>query len=212
MTTNETFEQIGINKLLSTSIIKYGYESPNLLQKKVIPIMLNRKDLIIESKSGSGKTISFILGLIQLIDYSIEQESCYQSIIIMPNLESALNNNLMINQIGIYVGIKSHAVVGGRPIKNDIEEIKKGVHNIIGTAGRIFELLERKIINIKKIKLLIINEADNLLDTSSKEIIDKILKLDFDKELQICINCITQTSHILEFANKYMRNPIIISS
>jgi translation initiation factor 4A len=211
MTTNETFEQIGISKLLSSSIIKYGYESPNLLQKKVIPIMLNKKDLIIESQSGSGKTISCILGLIQLIDYSIEPIFYCQSIIIMSNPESALNNNLIINQIGSSLGIKSCALIGGRPIKNDIEEIKKGVHNIIGTAGRIFELLQRKIIDIKKIKLLILNEADNLLNTSYKEIIYEIFKLDFNKELQICLNCITCSKQILELSNKYMKDPIIIS-
>ena len=211
MTTNEKFEQIGINKILSTSIIKYGYESPNLLQKKVIPIILNKKDLIIESQSGSGKTISCILGLIQLIDYSIEPILYCQSIIIMSNLESALNNNLIINQIGSSLGMKSCAVVGGRPLKNDIEEIKKGIHNIIGTAGRIFELLQYKIIDIKKIKLLILNEADNILNTSYKEIIDKILKLDFNKELQICINCKSRSDKILEFSDRYMKDPNIIS-
>ena len=210
MTTNEKFEQIGINKILSTSIIKYGYESPNLLQKKVIPIMLNKKDLIIESQSGSGKTISCILGLIQLIDYSIEPIFYCQSIIIMSNPESALNNNLIINQIGFSLGIKSYAVVGGRSINNDIKEIKKGVHNIIGTPGRILELLQRKIFDIKKIKLLILNEADNLLDSSAKEIIYEIFKLDLNKELQICINCITKSDHILEFSNRYMKDPNII--
>jgi translation initiation factor 4A len=204
----ESFEQMNITKLLLDGMYKYGYENPNLLQKKIIVPIISGKDIIIQSDSGSGKTSSIIITSINQINYT--QEIHCQIIILTSSRESALNNNLLINQIGEFIGVKSHACIGGLPIINDFEILKQGVHIMIGTPGRIMDLLSRNIINLEMIKMFIIDEADTILTNGYKENLFQILNLGISKDVQLCIYSIKLSEELLKIFNKAMRDPILI--
>jgi translation initiation factor 4A len=206
----ESFEQMNLKKLLLDGIYMYGYKTLTLLQKKIIIPIISGKEIIIQSESGSGKTISIIITSINQIDYSSEI-NC-QIIILTPNRESALNNNIIIKDIGQFIGVKSYACIGGEPIRNDLEILKHGVHIIIGTPGRIMDLLNRNIINLTKIKMLIIDEADIILNNGYKDNLLQILNSDLSENVQLCIYSIKLSDKFLEIFNKFIRNPILINN
>ena len=206
--TYKTFEQMNIKKLLLDGLYKYGYKTPTLLQKKIIVPIIYGKDIIIQSESGSGKTTSIIITAINQIDYSSEIHC--QIIILTPNRESALNNNIIIKDIGQFIGVKSYACIGGEPIRNDLEILKQGVHIIIGTPGRIMDLLTRNIINKDKIRMLIIDEADTILNNGYKDSLFKILNSGIPEKVQLCIFSIKLSEENLSIFNKIMKNPIQI--
>ena len=203
----ETFEELGLNKSLILDIKKYGYEKPTLLQQKVIKPFLTGKDIIIKSNSGSGKTITSIICMLQQIDYS--KEAYCQSIIIMSSPEGALNNNEIIKMLGASLNIKSHCCIGGRSINDDAYILRKGVHIMIGTPGRILSLLRCGTIDIEKVKLFIIDEAETLLAKINRDFTYTIVKSGKEENIQICLNCTTITTEIEEFINKCMINPYI---
>ena len=204
----ETFEELGLNESLILDIKKYGYEKPNLLQQKVIKPFLTRKDIIITSNFGSGKTITSIICMLQQIDYS--KEAYCQSIIIMSSPEGALNNNEIIKMLGASLNIKSHCCIGGRSINDDAYILRKGVHIMIGTPGRILSLLRCGTIDIEKVKLIIIDEAETLLSKIHMDYTYAIVRASKEEDLQICLNCTTISSEILEFINRCMIEPNII--
>jgi len=206
----ESFEQMNINKLLLDGLYKYGYKTPTLLQKKIIVPIIYGKNIIIQSDSGTGKTTSIIITAINKINHTTE-DYC-QIIILTPNRESALNNNLLINQIGEFIGVKSHACIGGEPIRNDLEIIKQGVHIMIGTPGRIMDLLTRNIINKDKIKMCIIDEADTVLNNGYKDRLLEILNYGLSHNIQLCIYSIKLLDEFLEIFNKFIRDPILINN
>jgi len=206
--TYKTFEQMNIKKLLLDGLYKYGYNNPYLLQTKIFVPIISGKDIIIQSNCGTGKTSSIIITAINQIDYS--QEIHCQIIILTPCLESALNNNLLINQIGELIGVKSHACVGGLPIINDLTILKKGVHIMIGTPGRIMYLLSSNIIDLTKIKMLIIDEADTILNNGYKDSLFKILNSGIPEKVQLCIFSIKLSEENLSIFNKIMKNPLQI--
>jgi len=206
----ESFEQMNIKKLLLDGMYKYGFNKPNLLQKKIIVPIISGKNIIIQSDSGTGKTTSIIITAINQINYTTE--AYCQIIILTPNRESALNNNLLINQIGEFIGVKSHSFVGGEPIKNHLEILKKGVHILIGTPGRILDLLTvgSNIIDLTKIKMLIIDEADTILTNGYEEQLIEILNLKILKDVQLCIYSIKLLEEFLNIFNKVIKDPILI--
>ena len=206
----ESFEQMNIKKLLLDGMYKYGFNEPNLLQKKIIVPIISGKDIIVQSDSGTGKTSSIIITAINQIDYS--SDVYCQIIILTSSRESALNNNLLINQIGEFIGVKSHAFVGGEPIKNHLEILKKGVHIIFGTPGRILDLLTvgSNIINLTKIKMCIIDEVDTLLNIGYEDQLIEILNFEILKDVQLCIYSIELSKEFLKIFNKVIKDPILI--
>jgi len=202
---SETFEELGLNESLILGVKKYGYDKPTLLQQKVIKPFLTGKDIIINSISG--KTITSIICMLQQIDYS--KEAYCQSIIIMSSPEGSLNNNEIIKILGASLNIKSHCCIGGRSLNDDIHIIRKGVHVMIGTPRRILSLLHCGIIDIEKVKLFIIDEAENLLSEINKDFTYAIVRSGKEENIQICLNCSTITTEIDEFIIKCMIEPYI---
>jgi len=205
--TYETFEELGLNESLILDIKKYGYEKPTLLQQKVIKPFLTEKDIIITSKYGSGKTITSIICMLQQIDYS--KEAYCQSIIMMSSPEGALNNNEIIKMLGASLNIKSHCCIGGRSLNEDVYILRKGVHIMIGTPRRILSLLHCGTVDIEKVKLFIIDEAENLLSKINRDFTYAIVRSGKEENIQICLNCSTITTEIDEFINKCMIEPYI---
>ena len=206
-TLHTTFDTMGLKEPLLRGIFAYGFEKPSVIQQKAIVPMTTGKDIIAQASSGTGKTATFTIGLIQQLDFS--KDPYCQSIILSPTKELAEQTDTVVNKLGETIGVKTHICIGGKAVKNDLDVLKKGVHVMIDTPGRIMDLLGRGAIDPKKIKVLIIDEADTMLDRGFKEQLYQILK-SLSDDMQICLFSATLSDETLDLTSKFMQEPIQI--
>jgi translation initiation factor 4A len=194
---------------LLRGIYGFGYERPSLIQQKAIVPMLTRRDMIAQAQSGTGKTGTFTIGTLQNIDTS-SPEAVAQAIILSPTKELAEQTFNVVNSLGTYLNVKTLLCIGGKSVKDNLDALRKGVHVIIGTPGRIYDLLNRHAIDGSRIKMLIIDEADTMLDRGFKEQLYFILKSGLSDDMQICLFSATLSDDTLDITNKFMNEPIQI--
>ena len=204
-----TFDEMNLKEDLLRGIFAYGYERPSAIQQRAIVPMTTGRDLIAQAQSGTGKTGTFTIGMLQQLDFSTESPYC-QAILLSPTKELAEQTLTVVNSLGNALNVKAHLCIGGKSVKNDLDVLKKGVHVMIGTPGRIYDLLNRGAINGNKVKILVIDEADTMLDRGFKEQLYYILKAGLSDDMQICLFSATLSDETLELTNKFMQNPIQI--
>ena len=201
----ETFEAMNLKENLFRGICGYGFEIPAKIQQCCIPIIVAGHDVIAQSQAGTGKTGAFACGVLQLIN---ENESYPQAIIMSPTRELSTQIESVVLDLGRFMKIKTVLCVGGTSVDGNIKDAKNS-HIVIGTPGRIFDLIERRAFDSKKIKILILDEADVLL---SKEFLNQskniIVKL--DEKAQICAFSATLPVEVITMTNKFMNNPVNI--
>ena len=201
-----TFDDFNLKEELLRGIYTYGFEKPSAIQKKSIPVMISGKDIVAQGQSGTGKTLAFITGVLQNIDEN--SDNC-QALILCHTRELAQQTHNIIKNIGDYMKVKVHTCVGGTSIKNDIHSIKNGVQVVVGTPGRIFDMINRNVINHLTLKLVVIDEADEMLSKGFIDQIYEIIKY-VPETAQICLFSATLPQYILELSNKFMNEPEFI--
>ena len=204
-----TFDEMNLKDELLRSIFAYGYERPSAIQQRAIVPMITGRDMIAQAQSGTGKTATFTIGMLQQLDYSTETPYC-QAILLSPTKELAEQTLKVVESLGRDLKVKAHLCIGGKSVKNDLDVLRKGVHVMIGTPGRMYDLLNRGTIDGDKVKVLIIDEADQMLDRGFKEQLYYILKAGLSDDMQICLFSATLPDEALELTNKFMQNPIQI--
>jgi len=207
-TLHTTFDTMGLKEPLLRGIFSYGFEKPSVIQQQAIVPMTTGRDIIAQASSGTGKTATFSIGLLQQIDFS--KDAYCQAIILSPTKELAEQTNSVVNAIGNIIGVKTHICIGGKAVKTDLDVLKKGIHVMIGTPGRVMDLLGRNAVDSKKIKILIIDEADTMLDRGFKEQLYAILKSGLSDDMQVCLFSATLSEETLDITNKFMQDPIQI--
>ena len=201
-----TFDNMELDENLLRGIYSYGFEKPSVIQQKAIIPLIKKKDVIAQAQSGTGKTGAFCIGCLERID--IDNKNV-QIIILSPTKELARQTYNVFNLLGEYLKIESILMVGGINIEESKNILKKGVHAIIGTPGRILHMLKDKYFNTNNMKLLIIDEADELLSSGFEEQIKNIINK-FEKKIQIGLFSATLTEECLELTKYFMENPINI--
>ena len=193
-------EELGLNELVLKGIYNYGYEKPSPIQRVAIKPIIDKRDVVIQSHSGTGKTATFIIGLLQLMDQNIHEPQC---IVISNTRELADQTYKVFKQLSFYTDIKCNLCIGGDlQHKYTTDSIKEQV--IIGTPGRISDLLNKNIINKESIRLIIIDEADDVLSNSFRKQIKKIFQ-QIPKECQVVLVSATippEMSSLLEHIMK----------
>jgi len=197
-----SFEDLGIKDEILRGIFSYGYETPSDIQLKSIPLMANKKDLIAQAQSGTGKTGSFCIGVLNNIDKSIDD---LQAIILCPTHELVHQCYNVIDNLNNYYNAKIITMVGKTPVSNNIKDLKTLPHIVIGTPGRILDMIERKELFTNSIKILTIDEADEMLSTGFLESMYNIIKY-IPQEAKICLFSATMPDEILELANRFMED------
>jgi translation initiation factor 4A len=199
----ESFEAMPLNEQLLRGILAYGYEKPSCVQAKGIVPVIKGNDSIIQAQSGCGKTGTFCVAALQLVDES--KEVC-QIIIISPTREIADQSFIVAERLGTFLNIKMSGVIGGKKLNNS-DVAKSQV--IIGTPGRIYDMINRGIICMDTLKLFILDEADQMLNRGFKEQIIEIFNF-VPPETQVAIYSATMPNDILDISTKFMKNPIKI--
>lgn len=205
-----SFKEIGIENNILTAIEDLGFEKPMPIQEKVIPHLLqeNCSDMVALAQTGTGKTAAFGLPLIQKTDIA---NKSVQHLILSPTRELCVQIAKDLEDFSKNIkGFKVTAVFGGASIENQIKAIKKGTHIISATPGRLLDLLNRGVINISKIKTVVLDEADEMLNMGFRDDLEDILKTT-PKEKNTLLFSATMPNEVLAIANRYMKNPVEIS-
>ncbi|KXS44326.1 MAG: DEAD/DEAH box helicase domain protein [Methanolobus sp. T82-4] len=201
---NKTFRDLRISKETLSSIREMGYLEPTEVQSKVIPQILEGKDVIGHAKTGTGKTAAFGIPLAELID---QDKKVTQAMVLCPTRELA---NQVADELASISkhrkGLKIAAVYGGRSMGQQTQDLESGAQIVVGTPGRIMDHIERQSINMDGIKTMILDEADEMLKMGFRESIEEILELT-PKKRQTLLFSATMPKPILRITDKYMQNP-----
>lgn len=207
VTVYEQFTDMGLKNGLLRGIYGYGFEEPSEIQSISIVPMKEKKDIIAQAQSGKGKTGAFVIGALQVIDENI---NCCQCIIMSNTHELANQTFNVISSIGSYMKIKPVLCIGGVKLLDNKEQLQKGGQFMIGTPGRIIDIItNRQYVDAKKIKLLILDEADELLTGDFRQRMQELIS-HLPENLQICLFSATFTDEILSLTQCFMNDPVKI--
>lgn len=206
MTKNEelSFNTLGLSEKILAILDRQGFKIPTLIQKKSIPIALDGKDLVGVAQTGTGKTLAFGLPLIQRLG-----SSQGRGLILLPTRELALQVDESLKKIGFSLGLRTAVLIGGENINRQFGDLKRNPHVIIGTPGRINDHLERGSLRVNDVEILVLDEADLMLDMGFAPQIDKIIK-NIPKKRQTMLFSATMPVEIIRMAESYMLSPLRI--
>ncbi|MCL2074628.1 MAG: DEAD/DEAH box helicase [Marinilabiliaceae bacterium] len=204
----QTFYETGLKSELLESVSKIGFLTPTLIQAKVIPFILdNDKDLIAMAQTGTGKTAAFGLPILNKIDTFSD---VVQTIVLSPTRELCLQITDDLRTFATNLPIKIVSIYGGASIMQQIKELKHGCQIVVGTPGRVNDMIKRKKLDLSEIQFLVLDEADEMLKMGFKEEIDTILS-EMPNSKQTFLFSATIPNDILRIAGQYMKNPERIS-
>jgi ATP-dependent RNA helicase DeaD len=206
---SESFEKVGILAPLAAGLHKAGIDVPTGIQSQVVPLALLGKDIIGQSATGTGKTLAYILPLFQKIDTTKKE---MQVIILAPTHELAIQILRQIEMLASNSGlpVTSTPIIGNVNIARQVDKLKEKPHIIVGSSGRILELIQKKKITSQTIRTIILDEADRLLDDRNIDSVKAVLKTTL-KDRQIMLFSATITNQTMERAKTIMCNPEIIT-
>jgi len=202
----DNFDNLGLKEDLLRGIYAYGFEKPSAIQQRAIMPLVKGHDIIAQAQSGTGKTATFTIGILQRLDFSIPE--C-QALILAPTRELAQQIQKVVVALGDYLGAKCHACIGGTRVSDDISKLRNGVHIVVGTPGRVYDMLCRQVLRPDRIKLFILDEADEMLSRGFKDQIYDIFQA-LPPRVQVGLFSATMPSEALEITERFMREPVRI--
>ena len=198
-----SFDELGINENLLRGIYGYGFEKPSMIQHKSIPVLTSGKDVIAQAQSGTGKTGAFSIGSLCNVDVSLKNT---QVIVLSPTRELADQTFQVMKEISNYTDISFCKVVGGTRVNDCISDLRKDPQVIVGTPGRIIDMLRKKHLFTDKMKTIVIDEADEMLSQGFQEMIHNIFQF-VPRESQVALFSATFPDQLIEITDKFMNSP-----
>ena len=200
----KSFADLGLRAEIVDTLTTLGYEAPTPIQERTIPLMLSGRDLIGQAQTGTGKTAAFALPILEKIDPKLRDT---QALVLTPTRELAMQVADAIHSYSSKLGaISVLPVYGGAPIFPQLKRLERGAQIVVGTPGRLIDHLERKSLDLSKIRVLVLDEADEMLKMGFAEEVDKILAAVSD-ERQIALFSATMPEEVLRVAKRHLRNP-----
>ena len=201
------FEDLPISEEIKRSVAELGFEEPSPIQVQSIPVILTGKDVIGQAQTGTGKTAAFSIPVLDMVD---PNKKSVQAVVLCPTRELAIQVSSEMKKLGKYKsGIKTLPVYGGQPIDRQIKSLKSGVQVVIGTPGRVIDHINRRTLKMDEVKMLVLDEADEMLDMGFREDIELILE-QTPAERQTTFFSATMSKPILELTKKYQEDPQLI--
>jgi translation initiation factor 4A len=198
-----TFDDFKLHENLLRGIYAYGFEAPSVIQQQAIPAIATGNDLIAQAQSGTGKTAAFTIGCLQNLDETLNQT---QAIILAHTRELATQICGVVNAISQKMNIRVHSCIGGQSIHADIQAFSRGVHVVVGTPGRVRDMINRRHLDPAGVKFFCIDEADEMLSFGFKDQIYDVFKY-LPKKLQIAVFSATMPPDVLEVTDQFMEQP-----
>jgi superfamily II DNA/RNA helicase len=206
-----TFDDMDLPDIILRGIYSYGFEKPSDIQQKAIVPMMEGRDLLAQAPSGTGKTGTFIIGGLTQIDTTRNE---VQMVVISPTRELADQTYTVARGIGSYMGLRVHLATGGPPVSEDLAVLNPArpnvPHLLAVTPGRFYDLLNRKAVNPATVRVLVLDEADQMLAARFREQIHCILGLKWPATLQVALLSATMVPEIRSVAATLLQNPVEI--
>src|SRR6201990_1556050 len=201
----KSFESLGLSRGLVESVQQLGFETPTPIQEKAIPVLLTgSRDFVGLAQTGTGKTAAFGLPLLDLVD---DKSKDTQALVLAPTRELGLQiTNDLENFSEKFKRFNIVAVYGGAAISEQIRKIKRGAQIIVATPGRLIDLIDRKAINLKSIRYVVLDEADEMLNMGFKDDLDKILSFTPDDKATWLFSA-TMPREVRAIMKNYMSDP-----
>ncbi|KAK0086428.1 hypothetical protein PV325_003205 [Microctonus aethiopoides] len=202
----ESFDDMNLKEELLRGIYAYGFEKPSAIQQRAIVPCVKGLDVIAQAQSGTGKTATFSISILQQINTALNE--C-QALILAPTRELAQQIQKVVIALGDFMHAQCHACIGGTNVREDMRKLEQGVHVVVGTPGRVFDMITRHSLRTNHIKLFVLDEADEMLSRGFKDQIYDVFKL-LPNEVQVILLSATMPIDVLEVSKCFMRQPIRI--
>ena len=201
-----SFEELGLSEELLRGVTELGFEEPSPIQKLAIQPFISGRDMIVQSHSGTGKTATFMISILNSIDASLKET---QAVVVAPTRELAKQIYSVYQNLSSYTDITGYFCIGGslRNKYNYNEDINQ--HIIVGTPGRVSDLIGKNIIKSKSVKLLVIDEADDVLSISFQNQLVKIFD-SLNENIQLCLFSATIPKELFILTDKMLNDPLKI--
>jgi len=202
----ENFDDMNLKEELLRGIYAYGFEKPSAIQQRAIVPCIKGLDVIAQAQSGTGKTATFSIAILEKIDTGLRE--C-QALILAPTRELAQQIQKVVMSLGDYMGAQCHACIGGTSVREDMRKLDVGQHIVVGTPGRVFDMISRKVLRPNDIKQFVLDEADEMLSRGFKDQIYDVFR-HLNQEIQVILLSATMPQEVLEVTTRFMRDPIRI--
>jgi ATP-dependent RNA helicase len=199
-----SFEAMGLKEDLLKGIFAYGFERPSAIQQRAIKPIVQGRDVIAQSQSGTGKTAVFSISILQVLNTTTNE---VQALTLSPTRELAEQTQKVLLALGDFMNVQCHCCIGGQSISEDIRRLDFGVQVVTGTPGRVYDMINRRNLRTKNIKMLIIDEADEMLSKGFKEQIYDIYR-HLPPSTQVVLLSATLPQEVLDMTTKFMNEPV----
>ncbi len=199
----QTFEDLGLNPRVLKVLHQIGFSKPTPIQAALIPVALKGIDCIGQARTGTGKTASFALPIIQQLD--LMQESV-QALILCPTRELSEQVDQEFQLLCEGSRIETVLVVGGRPVGPQIRSLQQGANVVIGTPGRVIDLIQRKSLDLRNVRFVVLDEADRMLDIGFRKDIERILSVCSENRQTLLLSA-TMDTEVERLAHRFMKSP-----
>ena len=201
--TVETFDELNLKSELLRGIYGYGFEKPSAIQQKAILPIIKQRDVIAQAQSGTGKTAAFAIGSLQLVDATKDEIQC---LVLSPTRELAQQTSIVYQFLGECLKVKVTLLIGGTKVGADLDKLKEGPQVLVGSPGRVLDLIRRKQISLAYLQTFILDEADEMLSKGFIDNIKEIISL-IPTTTKILLFSATMPKEIVEITTKFMKDP-----
>lgn len=202
----DSFDDMGLREDLLRGIYAYGFEKPSAIQQRGIMPVIAGRDTIAQAQSGTGKTATFSIGALARVDLHIKDT---QVLVLAPTRELAQQIHKVVNALGDYMKVTSHSCVGGTAVREDIRTLTSGVQIVVGTPGRVNDMINRNALRLDRLKLFVLDEADEMLSRGFKDQIYDVFQF-LPSNVQVCLFSATMPIEILQITKRFMRDCVRI--
>ena len=202
----DNFDNMNLSPELLRGIYAYGFERPSTIQQRAILPVIKGRDVIAQAQSGTGKTATFSISALQKLDVSNPQ--C-QALILAPTRELAQQIQKVVIALGDFMKIQCHACIGGTNVRDDMKILSDGAQVVVGTPGRVFDMINRGALKTDNMKMFILDEADEMLSRGFKDQIYDVFQR-LPPSTQVVLLSATMPAEVMEVTTKFMRDPIRI--
>ena len=201
-----TFDAMGLKEELLRGVYEYGFEKPSAIQQRAVKPIVEGRDVIAQAQSGTGKTSMVAVALCQAVDTKSRD---VQALVLSPTRELAAQTDRTVRELGAFMSVRSHCCVGGKSLGEDLRQLEGGLQVVSGTPGRVYDLVRRRALGTRGIRLIVLDEADEMLGKGFKEQIYDIYRY-LPERVQVVLVSATLPPEVLELTHKFMTDPVRI--